>query len=79
MLDLDVERDTTNYENVVSADPIRYVCYLQSVARDGNDWVIGLHDVSHRILDLEGMGREIWKGIDPKDYIEGLRKEWDAD
>lgn len=28
------------------------------------------------LLELEGLGREIWKGIDPELYIEGLRDEW---
>ena len=28
------------------------------------------------ILELEGLGREVWKGIDPQQYIDGLRDEW---
>jgi hypothetical protein len=29
------------------------------------------------LLDLEGLGAEIWQGIDAQAYIDGLRAEWD--
>ena len=32
----------------------------------------------HSILELRGLGKEVWQGIDPKKYIEELRNEWDA-
>ncbi len=28
------------------------------------------------IVGLRGLGKEIWKGVDPKTYIERLRDEW---
>ena len=28
------------------------------------------------ILDLEGLGKEVWAGVDPKEYVGELRKEW---
>jgi hypothetical protein len=31
----------------------------------------------HSILELAGLGEEIWRGIDPGEYIEQLREEWD--
>ena len=31
----------------------------------------------HSILELHGLGREIWQGVDPKEYVRGLREEWD--
>jgi hypothetical protein len=36
-------------------------------------------DVPHSrsLLDLEGLGEEIWQGIDPQAYVNELRKEWD--
>ena len=34
-------------------------------------------DNSHSILELEGLGAEIWNGIDAQDYINNLRDEWD--
>jgi hypothetical protein len=29
------------------------------------------------ILELEGLGKEIWEGIDAQEYVNELRKEWD--
>ncbi len=29
------------------------------------------------LLDLEGLGAEIWQGIDAQAYVDGLRGEWD--
>lgn len=30
----------------------------------------------HSILDLHGLGKEIWQGIDPQEYVSELRGEW---
>jgi hypothetical protein len=30
----------------------------------------------HSLLELEGLGAEIWEGIDPKKYIEEERRSW---
>ena len=29
------------------------------------------------LLELEGLGAEIWQGIDAQQYVDELRKEWD--
>lgn len=29
------------------------------------------------LLELAGLGAEIWEGIDPQEYITQLRSEWD--
>ncbi|MCX7992350.1 MAG: hypothetical protein N2651_01645 [Fimbriimonadales bacterium] len=29
------------------------------------------------LLELEGLGAEIWKGIDAQEYVNQLRAEWD--
>jgi hypothetical protein len=29
------------------------------------------------LLELEGLGAEIWQGIDAQAYVNELRKEWD--
>ena len=28
------------------------------------------------LLELEGLGAEVWKGIDGQQYVEDLRNEW---
>ncbi|HLU10354.1 MAG TPA: hypothetical protein VK003_11845 [Oceanobacillus sp.] len=29
------------------------------------------------LLELEGLGAEIWEGIDAQEYVNQLRSEWD--
>ena len=29
------------------------------------------------IMELHGLGKEIWKNIDAQEYVNELRKEWD--
>jgi hypothetical protein len=31
----------------------------------------------HSILELAGLGAEIWEGIDAQEYVDQLRSEWD--
>jgi hypothetical protein len=31
----------------------------------------------HNILEFEGVGAEIWDGIDAQEYVNQLRDEWD--
>ena len=31
------------------------------------------------ILELRGLGKEIWEGADAQEHVEGLRKEWERD
>jgi hypothetical protein len=31
----------------------------------------------HSLVELEGLGKEIWEGIDAKEYVAELRREWD--
>lgn len=35
------------------------------------------HERERSILELEGLGKEIWEGVDPRKYIDELRDEWD--
>jgi hypothetical protein len=30
----------------------------------------------HDIMELHGLGKEIWNGVDIQEYINELRKEW---
>jgi len=29
-----------------------------------------------KLTDLAGLGAEMWKGIDPDEYVKKLREEW---
>jgi hypothetical protein len=32
----------------------------------------------HSILELRGLGKEIWEGIDPDEYVRKERDSWDG-
>jgi plasmid stability protein len=32
----------------------------------------------HSILELEGLGKELWKGIDAVEYVRAERDSWDS-
>ena len=32
---------------------------------------------THSLLELDGLGAEIWRGIDTDEYVRQLRSEWD--
>lgn len=32
----------------------------------------------HSLLELEGLGKEIWEGVDAQEYVNQLRDEWDS-
>ena len=29
------------------------------------------------IMELHGLGKEIWEGVDPQQYVDEMRNEWD--
>ncbi len=31
----------------------------------------------HSLLDLQGLGKEIWEGIDAAEYVDDERRSWD--
>lgn len=33
---------------------------------------------SRSLLDLEGLGAELWGSVDAQDYVNRLREEWDS-
>ena len=36
------------------------------------------HEVQKRsIMELRGLGKEIWQGVDAQKYVDSLREEWD--
>jgi hypothetical protein len=38
---------------------------------------VSASDRSHSLLELEGLGAELWHGIDAQEYVDELRREWD--
>jgi hypothetical protein len=37
---------------------------------------LGKKRIKHSILELEGLGAEIWKGIDAQEYVRKERESW---
>ena len=35
------------------------------------------HEKRHSILELHGLGKEVWQGVDPKEYVNELRDDWE--
>ena len=38
---------------------------------------IGQQPAKHSIMELEGLGAEIWEGIDAQEYVRQERASWD--
>jgi hypothetical protein len=35
-------------------------------------------EIKHSIMELEGLGKEIWQGIDAQKYVEQERQSWNG-
>jgi hypothetical protein len=59
--------------------PLSTVDQLRLVELIAHGLAATVHDIpqSRSLLDLEGLGEEIWQGINPQVYVTELRKEWD--
>ena len=37
----------------------------------------GVRDRKHRITEIRGLGKDLWKGVDAQDYVNAERDSWD--
>lgn len=70
------------YEYVVAEDAVRDVARLLEAESEDelvvSDWYRNVRPGPRRsILELKGLGKEAWEGVDPKRYIDEMRDEWD--
>ena len=69
------------YRNVVSAEVIATVNQLlQATAPTGVTTSLvlsGRARLESNLLQLKGLGKEIWRGEDAQAYVDRLRQEWD--
>ena len=69
------------YRSVVSEDVVSEVRRLLRAVPATEGSSLGISEKSrertHSILELEGLGKEIWVEVDPRKYIDDLRNEWD--
>jgi hypothetical protein len=38
---------------------------------------LGRKKIRHSVMELEGLGADIWKGIDAQEYVRKERESWD--
>lgn len=54
---------------------------LQLIEMVNKDLALGPPDEPEKhkrsLMELHGLGAEIWEGIDAQEYVDELRKEWD--
>lgn len=64
------------YEQYIKPLPREEQRLLLDVLRNELDTAAN-GDKGRSILELHGLGREIWQGVDPEDYVRALREEWE--
>ena len=59
--------------------PLPRTLRLQLLARIAQDLVVAdeADESEHSLLELEGLGADIWQGVDAQQYVNELRDEWD--
>ncbi len=59
--------------------PLPRASRLQLLARIAQDLAVAdaTDESEHSLLELEGLGAEIWQGVDAQQYVNELRDEWD--
>jgi hypothetical protein len=72
---------TVSNTNVIERDVLSDITRLDLLAPELGSTAITLLEPEQNldITALEGLGAEIWQGVDPVAYIDQLRDDWDAD
>ena len=66
------------YEQQIKLLPAAERLWLVAmIARDLAKATISETPRQRSLLELEGLGAEIWEGIDAQEYVNELRQEWD--
>lgn len=50
---------------------------LRLIAKVSNDLAETAEKPKRSIMELRGLGKEIWEGIDAREYVNELRNEWE--
>ena len=67
------------YEQQVRARPLRERLRLaQRILAEAADATVESHEHRRSLLELEGLGAELWGSVDAQAYVERLRHEWDG-
>jgi dihydroneopterin aldolase len=72
---------TSNYEEVLNyvrqLSPDEQLRLLEELAAHVRQQITITEQPLHSFLELEGLGQEIWQGIDAQKYIEEERNSWE--
>ena len=64
------------YAQVASAELIEGIVRLLAVDSGTRMTAVYLPYHRYTLSSLRGLGKEIWEGIDARDYVNRLRDEW---
>ena len=65
------------YERQIKVLPVaERMRLLALIATDLAD-LVAVSPQKRSILELEGLGAELWQGVDAQEYVSALREEWD--
>ena len=59
--------------------PVKYHALLDWYETEYCAAATGDRDLFDPLLALRGVGREVWAGVDPDSYVEGLRAGWESE
>jgi hypothetical protein len=72
---------TINIEELYAQQlrPLPLAARLRLIELLAHDLAIATEQLpaTRSILELEGVGAELWRGIDAQEYVNALRDEWD--
>jgi len=71
MSELDIEVIYGHASKLTDKDKISLISKLE------NDIKKTQRTKKHKLVELEGLGKEIWEKIDTQKYLNDLRREWD--
>lgn len=75
---MDVESISEIYERHIKPLPaLQKLQLLALVARELAEQASD-QTTAYSILELHGLGKDIWEGIEPQEYVRTLREEWDS-
>lgn len=63
--------------HVKQLSPAERLRLAEMIAQDIAETTESKATPKRSLLELEGLGAEIWEGIDAQEYVNELRKEWD--
>ena len=65
------------YETQIRPLPLRERLHLAQRIIGEAASAVSAPDRPHSLLELEGLGAELWHGMDAQQYVDELRREWD--